>query len=105
MHIDCFLQRPVLSDHEASVGVLTQHRVLAPPPSTPLLLFWIKEASDVAAGVVLHHFLLNRNSKIIESLISTFLKPLVCYIPIRKGKSLLGQLKIETMIYDSMIYE
>ena len=58
MHIDRFLQRPVLSNKEAGVGVLTEYRVLAPPPLPHLLLHWPEKVRGVPVSSELHHILL-----------------------------------------------
>ena len=58
MHIDRLLEGPVLPSLESSVGVLTQHRVLTPPPQTHLLLHLPERVRCVAVSVGLHHILL-----------------------------------------------
>ena len=54
MHVHFFLQRPVFPHIEAGVGVLTEHRFVAPPPYPPFLLKIPQGVSGVAVFVVLH---------------------------------------------------
>ena len=64
MHGYFFLQRPVLPRPVASVGVLTQHRVLAPPPPTHRQLHWPQKVRGVTKSVELHHILLEKQVKL-----------------------------------------
>ena len=82
MQIHCFLQRPVPPRLKASVRVLTQHRVLAPPPLPIRLLNRPEKVCGVAESAELEHLLLYL---------------LVNNVPVRVDDSHLSQLQKETV--------